>query len=94
MPNVRLLLTSKGGQVWSVSPEMLVYDALQLMAEKDVGAVPVVENDRVVGIFSERDYARKVALKGKSSITSDISSWRSVRMAAPLSQNRFSYAIS
>lgn len=80
MPNVRLLLTSKGGQVWSVSPDMLVYDALLLMAEKDVGALPVVENDRVVGIFSERDYARKVALKGKSSKSSPVAEMMTARV--------------
>jgi len=63
------LLESKGRDVWSVAPDMLVYDALQVMAEKDVGAVLVLEGDRLVGIFSERDYARKVILQGKSSKT-------------------------
>ena len=67
MKTVSTLLQSKGGDVWSVSPGTMVYDALALMAEKNVGALLVVEADRLVGIFSERDYARKVILHGKSS---------------------------
>jgi len=67
MKTVSTLLQSKGGDVWSVSPGTMVYDALALMAEKNVGALLVVEGDRLVGIFSERDYARKVILHGKSS---------------------------
>ena len=51
----------------SIAPEASIYDALQLMAEKNIGAVLVVENEEMVGIFSERDYARKVVLKGRSS---------------------------
>lgn len=67
MKSVRELLSSKPQQVWSVSPSQSVFEALQLMAEKDIGAVLVIEDGQVVGIFSERDYARKVILKGKSS---------------------------
>jgi len=69
MTTVRDLMKAKGehGRVWTVSPDDTVYEALQLMADKDVGAVLVVENQRLVGILSERDYARKVILKGKSS---------------------------
>lgn len=67
MKSVRELLSSKPQQVWSVSPSQSVFEALLLMAEKDIGAVLVIEDDQVVGIFSERDYARKVILKGKSS---------------------------
>lgn len=61
------ILRAKGREVWSVAPDTSVYDALKRMADKDVGALVVLERDKVVGVFSERDYARKVILKGKSS---------------------------
>ncbi len=61
------ILNQKGRQAWSVSPDATVYDAIQLMADKNVGALLVIERDQLVGIISERDYTRKVALKGKSS---------------------------
>ena len=61
------LLTHKGGQVWSVSPETIVFDAIQMMADKNVGALLVTDKGKLIGIISERDYTRKVALKGKSS---------------------------
>jgi len=64
---VRQILGKKGSQVWTIPPEATGYDALVLMAEKNIGALVVVESDKVLGIFSERDYARKVILKGKSS---------------------------
>lgn len=67
MNNVRQLLQSKGHNVWSTTPETSVYDALQLMADKNVGALVVMDGERLAGIFSERDYARKVILKGKTS---------------------------
>ena len=67
MKTVRQILARKGGGSWSTSPHTTVYDALKLMADKNVGALVVVEGERMVGIFSERDYARKVILKGKSS---------------------------
>jgi CBS domain-containing protein len=67
MKLVRDLLAVKGNDVWSVTPETKVFDALRLMAEKRVGAVLVLEKDDLVGLFSERDYARKVILLGKSS---------------------------
>ena len=67
MKTVSMLLESKGNDVWSASPGTTVYDALVLMAEKNVGALLVLEGGRLVGIFSERDYARKVILHGKSS---------------------------
>lgn len=61
------ILKTKGREVWTVSPDSTVYDALQVMADKNVGALMVLERDKLVGIFSERDYARKVILKGKAS---------------------------
>ena len=64
---LRQLLQSKGGAAWSVPSTSTVFDALQSMAEKNVGALLVIDNEKLVGIISERDYARKVALKGKSS---------------------------
>jgi CBS domain-containing protein len=66
MKTVRQLLQTKGHQVWSIGPEAMIYEALKLMAEKGVGALVVVEAGQVMGILSERDYARKVSLQGKS----------------------------
>ena len=67
MNNVKELLAIKGDKVWTVTPGVMIYEALQLMAEKNIGAVIVTDKDRPVGIFSERDYCREVQLKGKSS---------------------------
>ena len=64
---IKKLLDSIGHDVDTVSPGATVYDALALMAKKEIGALVVVENGKMVGIISERDYARKVILKGKSS---------------------------
>jgi signal-transduction protein with cAMP-binding, CBS, and nucleotidyltransferase domain len=61
------LIGKKGGQVWSLLPTASVYDAIAMMAEKQVGALPVVEAGNLLGIVSERDYARKVILNGRSS---------------------------
>jgi len=67
MKTVRQLLQSKGSAVYSVTPEASVFDALRLMADKNIGALLVVSGGRLSGIMSERDYARKVILHGKSS---------------------------
>lgn len=64
---IREILSYKGGNAWSISPEATVFEAIQLMADKNVGALLVTQAGRLVGIISERDYTRKVALKGKSS---------------------------
>ncbi len=64
---VRSILSNKGAEIWYVAPGSTVYEALLLLAERDVGALPVVEYGRLVGMFSERDYARKVILMGRSS---------------------------
>ena len=70
---VRQLIDRKGNAVWATRPDSTVFDALTLMAEKGVGALLVLDGDRLVGIFSERDYARKVILKGKSSHSTSVS---------------------
>lgn len=67
MYTVQQILQTKGHQVWSVQPDTTVFEALQLMADKNIGAVLVMEKDRLVGILSERDYARKVILQERSS---------------------------
>ena len=65
--SVRLVLKQKGQDIWYVSPDACVYDAIEIMAEKYVGALLVVADGNLVGVVSERDYARKVILQGKSS---------------------------
>jgi CBS domain-containing protein len=65
--SVKELLDKKGHEVYSVPPKTTVYDALKVMAEKEIGALVVLEDGKMVGIMSERDYARKVILKGKAS---------------------------
>jgi CBS domain-containing protein len=67
MKSLKQLLAAKGNQVYSIGPNAMVIEALQLMAQKDVGALAVMEGGRLVGMLSERDYARKVILHGKSS---------------------------
>lgn len=67
MITVRKVLETKGGKVWMIAPQATAYDALQLMADRDIGALLVVDGEEIVGVFSERDYARKVILKGRSS---------------------------
>jgi CBS domain-containing protein len=67
LTTARHLLEVKGPDVWSITPDASVYDALRMMADKDVGALLVLENDKLAGIISERDYARKIILVGKSS---------------------------
>ena len=77
---ISALLRYKGATVWDISPEATVFDAIQLMADKNIGALPVVSHGKLAGIFTERDYTRKIALAGKTSkqtlvkeiITSDL----------------------
>jgi len=72
MYSVGQYLKRKGQQVWFTHPDATVYEALELMAEKDIGALLVVEGEHLIGIISERDYARKVILKGKSSLATPV----------------------
>ena len=72
MTLVSQILQLKGSHTWTIAPNATVFDALTSMAEKDIGALLVVENDEVVGIFSERDYARKIILHGKSSRDTEV----------------------
>lgn len=70
---VSSILRSKGTQVWSISPEQSVFEAIEKMAEKQIGALAVVNDGCLAGIISERDYARKVILRGKSSRETKVS---------------------
>ena len=72
MDTVKQLLDSKGKDVWTIQPDETVLDAIRKMAEKDVGALVVVENSKPVGIITERHYARNVFLKGRRSPTTPI----------------------
>ena len=65
--SIRFILEHKGGAVWSLPPEASVYEAIKMMSEKKVGALTVMKDNRLVGFISERDYARKVILQGRSS---------------------------
>jgi len=73
MKTVNEVLKGKGREICTISPLATVFQALELMAEKDIGALPVVQNGKLVGIFSERDYARKIILKGRASKDTTVS---------------------
>jgi CBS domain-containing protein len=72
MVTVGHILQNKGHNIWHTTPDALVIDALKLMAEREVGSLLVLEEGKLVGIISERDYARKVILKGKSSLDTPV----------------------
>lgn len=72
LKTVRQILDEKGYEIWSVSPDDSVFDALKKMADKNIGALLVLDGDELAGIISERDYARKVILKGKSSMDTPV----------------------
>jgi len=73
MIKMKDILAHKGNKVWSVGLDKTVLEALELMAEKEIGALLVMDGDKVKGLFSERDYARKVILKGRASQHTNIS---------------------
>ena len=70
---IESILNRKGSNVWSVSPNNTVFEAISMMAEKNVGALPVMEGGRLIGMISERDYARKVILLGRGSRETTVS---------------------
>jgi CBS domain-containing protein len=67
-----LLRIKESKEIWAVTPEATVFEALQTMADRNIGALLVMVGDRLVGVFSERDYARKIILKGKSSLETPV----------------------
>ena len=81
MASVRQVLQSKGHDIWSIGPELSVYDAIALMAREEVGALVVLEGETLVGVLSERDYARKVVLQGRSSRDTKIKDIMTTRVA-------------
>ena len=81
MASVKQLLQGKGHDVWSIGPEASVYDAIAKMAQEEVGALVVLEGESLVGVVSERDYARKVVLQGRSSRDTKIKDIMTTRVA-------------
>jgi len=79
IPNAPIseLIQSKGEKVWTVTRETMVFDAIQMMSDRNVGALVVAEGGKMVGMMSERDYTRKIVLKGKSSKTTPVSEFLS-----------------
>ncbi len=73
MIKMKDIIAAKGSKIWSVGSDKTVFEALELMAEKKIGALLVMDGDRIKGLFSERDYARKVILKGRTSQNTNIS---------------------
>ena len=79
---ISAILNHKGAQVWSIPPEMMVFDAIQLMADKNVGALLVMSGDKLLGVMSERDYTAKGS-KGKSSKQTPVRKFYPVRLLPP-----------
>jgi CBS domain-containing protein len=80
MANVQQLLKGKSDQVWTAKPDDTVFDAVRMMADKDVGALVVIEDGKPIGIFTERDYARKVVLEDRQSKTTPVRDVMSTRI--------------
>jgi CBS domain-containing protein len=81
MKTVGQILKGKGNNVWTIGPDQMVIEALQVMADKEIGALVVVNSGKVVGILSERDYARKVILKGAASKETPVRDIMSTKIA-------------
>jgi len=81
MKTVGQILGGKGNDVWTIGPDQMVIEALQVMADKEIGALVVVNSGKVVGILSERDYARKVILKGAASKETPVRDIMTTRIA-------------
>ena len=81
MASMKQLLEAKGHDVWSISPDATVYEAIKMMADKEIGALVVLEGESLVGVLSERDYARKVVLQGRSSMDTKIREIMTSRVA-------------
>jgi CBS domain-containing protein len=87
MRTVSDIIKKKGNHVWSVTPSTTVFDTLKLMAEREIGAVVVLDRGNLVGIFSERDYARQVILKGRTSKDTPVREVMSPRVIFVRSEN-------
>jgi CBS domain-containing protein len=73
MTTIESILNNKGGEIWSIPPDASVFEALEVMAEKNISGLLILEGEQLVGIFTERDYARKLILKGKFSKETKVS---------------------
>ena len=93
MATVGKLLEKKGHQVWSAPPDATVYDALRLLAERDIGALLVIKGEELVGILSERDYARKVILQGKASMHTRVDEIMTARVLVVRPENSLQEAM-
>ena len=88
MHTMKQILDGKGRSIWSVTPHNTVFEAIQLMADKRVGALLVMEQDHLVGIVSERDYAREVILKGRASRQTRVAEIMSANVISVTSESR------
>jgi len=95
MKPIGTLLKNVHGQFWSVSPDETVFNALHLLAQHEVGALMVIQDGKLVGVFSERDYTRKVALQGKNSKETTVASimTSNVQTATPTTGTRACMAL-
>ena len=88
------ILKAKGSFVYSITSDATVYDALKTMAEKNIGALMVIEQEKLIGIFSERDYARKIVLQGKASHDTAVSEIMTGKVLTVLSDDSLEHCMS